>query len=168
MDYTKESGICKYCGTAFITEKIINSFNITNNFSNFTVNIHTNSDENLFEVDVHKLVSYKGQNKIVEVSNHITTIGEKAFYGNNNIEKIILPDSVMAIESWAISNCINLKEIAIPNSVTTIYSIAFSNCNIGLQVFEKYNKTVVLSLYIFILSFGLKWALSEKSCELLY
>ena len=74
----------------------------------------------------------------------------------------------MAIESWAISNCINLKEIAIPNSVTTIYSIAFSNCNIGLQVFEKYNKTVVLSLYIFILSFGLKWALSEKSCELLY
>ena len=35
----------------------VNHFHATNNFSNFTVNIHTDSDENLFEVDVHKLVS---------------------------------------------------------------------------------------------------------------
>ena len=33
VDDTKEAGICKYCGTAFITEKAINNYNtyITNN-----------------------------------------------------------------------------------------------------------------------------------------
>lgn len=128
VDETKEAGICQYCGTAFITEKAINNYNITNHISNLTVNIHNSSNENLFEIDVHKLISYKGESKIVEVPNHITVIGEKAFHGNNKVEKIILPDSVMIIESWAISNCKNLKEIIIPDSVTTIHPIAFSNC----------------------------------------
>ena len=27
VDDTKEAGICKYCGTAFITEKAINNYN---------------------------------------------------------------------------------------------------------------------------------------------
>lgn len=33
IDNTKEAGSCKYCGTAFITEKAINNYNtyITNN-----------------------------------------------------------------------------------------------------------------------------------------
>ena len=35
------------------------------------------------------------------------------------------------------------------------------------KFFEKQNKTVIFSLYILILSFGLKWALSEKNCKLL-
>lgn len=30
VDETKEAGICKYCGTAFITEKAINNYNINN------------------------------------------------------------------------------------------------------------------------------------------
>ncbi|MCI8528255.1 MAG: hypothetical protein HFH82_03730 [Lachnospiraceae bacterium] len=36
IDDTKEAGICKYCGTAFITEKAINNYNINN-----TVNIQS-------------------------------------------------------------------------------------------------------------------------------
>lgn len=43
VDDSKEAGICKYCGTAFITEKAINNYttNITNNnnFSGATINI---------------------------------------------------------------------------------------------------------------------------------
>ena len=33
VDETKEAGICKYCGTAFITEKAITNYNtyVTNN-----------------------------------------------------------------------------------------------------------------------------------------
>ena len=31
VDETKEAGICQYCGTAFVTEKAINNYNITNN-----------------------------------------------------------------------------------------------------------------------------------------
>lgn len=31
VDDTNDAGICKYCGTAFVTEKVINNYNITNN-----------------------------------------------------------------------------------------------------------------------------------------
>lgn len=36
VDNTHEAGVCKYCGTAFITEKVINTYNINN-----TVNIQS-------------------------------------------------------------------------------------------------------------------------------
>lgn len=36
VDETKDAGICKYCGTAFVTEKVINKYNISN-----TVNIQS-------------------------------------------------------------------------------------------------------------------------------
>ena len=41
VDDTKEAGICKYCGTAFITEKAINNYNtyITNNYDGANINI---------------------------------------------------------------------------------------------------------------------------------
>ncbi len=41
VDNTKEAGICKYCGTAFITEKAINNYNtyITNNYNGANINI---------------------------------------------------------------------------------------------------------------------------------
>lgn len=34
VDDTKEAGICKFCGTAFVTEKVINNYNTYNNISN--------------------------------------------------------------------------------------------------------------------------------------
>ncbi|MDR2201956.1 MAG: hypothetical protein LBP26_04250, partial [Clostridiales bacterium] len=36
VDNTKEAGICGHCGTAFITEKVINHY-ITHNYDNRTV-----------------------------------------------------------------------------------------------------------------------------------
>lgn len=35
VDNTKEAGVCKYCGTAFITEKVVNNYNsyVTNNIN---------------------------------------------------------------------------------------------------------------------------------------
>ena len=41
VDDTHEAGICKFCGTPFITEKAINNYNtfITNNFAGANINI---------------------------------------------------------------------------------------------------------------------------------
>lgn len=53
VDDSHESGICKYCGTAFITEKVINNYttNITNhivNNNNFAgANVAINNDSNI-------------------------------------------------------------------------------------------------------------------------
>lgn len=49
VDDTKEAGICKYCGTAFITEKAITNYNtyITNNFAGANINVMGVNIENL-------------------------------------------------------------------------------------------------------------------------
>ncbi len=128
VDDSQETGICKYCGTAFVTEKVINHFEVTNHISNSVINIYNSSDENYFETSAHKLISYKGEAEIVIVPTHITVIGEMAFSGNGKIKKIILPDSITEIESRAFINCKNLKEIVIPDSVFMIGAMAFGNC----------------------------------------
>lgn len=49
VDDTKEAGICKFCGTAFVTEKAINNYNINNtyNIQNANLIIPSRNIENL-------------------------------------------------------------------------------------------------------------------------
>lgn len=51
VDNTKEAGICKYCGTAFITEKVINNYNTyitnNNNFAGANINVMSGNIDNL-------------------------------------------------------------------------------------------------------------------------
>lgn len=57
VDDTKEAGICKYCGTAFITEKVINNYNtyITNNYT--TNNNFVGANVTMSSVNVAGLLS---------------------------------------------------------------------------------------------------------------
>ena len=52
VDDTKEAGICKYCGTAFVTEKVINNYNtyVTNNNNFVGANI------NVMGMDIQNLI----------------------------------------------------------------------------------------------------------------
>jgi len=60
-------------------------------------------------------------------------------------EKIIVPDGVTRINSYAFQNCENLTSIAIPGSVTEIGSYAFANCTklkeVCLPVTCQYERT---------------------------
>ena len=51
VDDTKEAGICKYCGTAFVTEKAINNYNTyittNNNFAGANINVVGANIDNL-------------------------------------------------------------------------------------------------------------------------
>lgn len=49
VDNSNEAGICKFCGTPFITEKAINNYNtyITNNFAGATINVAGANVDNL-------------------------------------------------------------------------------------------------------------------------
>ena len=49
VDDSKEAGICQFCGTAFITEKVIHQYVTQNNFAGATINIQGGvDDENLY------------------------------------------------------------------------------------------------------------------------
>ena len=61
--------------------------------------------------------------------NNINKIKEiKCSYIKNDIEKIIVPNSIKYIEYSAFLNCINLTSITIPDSVKNIKSRSFYNC----------------------------------------
>lgn len=49
VDNTLEAGVCKHCGTAFVTEKVINNYSmhVTNNIANANINVVGANVENL-------------------------------------------------------------------------------------------------------------------------
>lgn len=71
----------------------------------------------------------------VTIPNSVTSIGEKAFYDCYNITSINIPNSVTSIGPNAFRGCHGLTSVAIPNSVISIDSCAFRNCSNLKQVF---------------------------------
>ena len=75
VDDTKDAGICKYCGTAFVTEKAINNYNtyVTNDFSGANVNIVKGDINNLIHLAENALYAenyqeaYDYANKALEI-----------------------------------------------------------------------------------------------------
>lgn len=56
-------------------------------------------------------------------------IGEMMFFDCDNLQHIILPDGVTAIEHRAFGECSSLTSISIPHSVTRLGSGVFSGCS---------------------------------------
>lgn len=64
-----------------------------------------------------------------EISNSVTSIGDRVFWGYYSLTSITIPDSVTSIGTGAFNACISLTSITIPNSVTTIGAGAFAACS---------------------------------------
>lgn len=73
---------------------------------------------------------YRGIETEVEIPDTIRgydviAIGEGAFYDNQTVEKVIIPEGVWKIDVAAFRNCTSLSEVKIPASVTKIEYAAF-------------------------------------------
>ncbi len=77
--------------------------------------------KNLYGSSVQKIVVGPG----------VTSIGEYAFYGLNNVSSVTLSDSVLSIGRNAFSGCRSLTSIYIPSSVQIIDSYAFNNSGVS-------------------------------------
>ena len=58
----------------------------------------------------------------------VTGIGERAFYYEQSITSISIPNGVTYIDKLAFSNCSSVSSVTIPNSVKSIGIYAFSGC----------------------------------------
>lgn len=70
--------------------------------------------------------------KSVEISNGVTSINRRAFFGCSNMTSVSIPGSVKNIGSSAFHTCTSLSEITIPEGVTSIGEAAFNGCR-GLE-----------------------------------
>lgn len=80
VDDTKEAGICKYCGTAFVTENAINNYNtyVTNNFAGANINVVGGDIKNLLDIAKTSLKGSNG-NEAFEYANKALEI-ESNYY----------------------------------------------------------------------------------------
>lgn len=82
-----------------------------------------------FEVEGRYLKSYTGrgdENGVVEIPDDlgILYIYRYAFFGNEYIKKIIIPEGVEEVEEAAIYNCTNLEEVVFPESIKVVHRFA--------------------------------------------
>lgn len=77
---------------------------------------------------------YTGEEKTVKILDEVdgrpvTEIKQSAFYGNETVEEVILPDSIKTIGYEAFAYCSALKKINIPGGVTVIPRSCFEGCS---------------------------------------
>jgi len=84
------------------------------------------------EVTITEFYSFSSDTTITipsEINGYpVTTIGDYAFNGCDNLESIDIPNSVTYIGRGAFAWCDSLESIKIPDSVTTIGDYAFEGC----------------------------------------
>ena len=147
VDSAKEAAVCPFCGSAFIVEKAIQNFNITNNVvvnNNVqadVVNIY-NSKKDDFLIEGGLLKKYKGADTEVAIPEGVVEIGKEPFAGMKYITKVVFPKSLRKIKEKAFENCTSLKAVEIGDDVT-IETNGFYECS-ALKSLILGNNAVVL------------------------
>ena len=77
-----------------------------------------------------EIIDYKGIDTRVFVPyaiglSRVTSIGNKAFFENQSICFVKIPDGVTSIGAFAFGKCPNLDRVSIPSTVTEIHPDAF-------------------------------------------
>lgn len=104
------------------------------------------SDNNvLYSKDKKKLIHYPSAkaDSVFSVPDGVTEISGYAFYGCNNLKKIIIPDSVTTVGDYAFENCTKLTSIVIGSGLTSIIGSAFSNSGVSEIIVDENNANFV-------------------------
>ena len=87
----------------------------------------------------------------------VTTIGEKSFYENININSVNIPSTIQFIGEDAFSGCENLTKVSFSNQsmeVLTIMNDAFYQCDISVPLIISAEK-IIINPNAFALNYGL-------------
>ena len=107
-------------------------------------------EEGMTEVPSYILASGYNANyvKKVIIPDSVTSIGDYAFYKNENLNLINIPKRVETIGRGAFKECAKIESISLPDSVTSIGAFAFSGCT-SLKNIRLSENVVTLGSYAF-------------------
>lgn len=94
------------------------------------------------------LYEYKGEmpeNTTITVREGTVGIADRAFDGQQNLSKVILPESLTYIERKAFYGCSNLADLVLPESLTGIGREAFYGCTSLTEITIPKNVTLIPS-----------------------
>ena len=86
------------------------------------------SDDNGFIVINNDLSYYNGNDRVIRIPDGVKRINSNVFSKKNRIVKVVLPNSLKSIGTYAFGGCQNLREINITFQTTDIDRAAFSDC----------------------------------------
>lgn len=115
VDNTKDAAICQHCGSAFIVEKAINHYHISNTITADTVNVYTAAAD--FVIRAGVLEKYNGAETDVVIPAGVKIIGAKAFEGCIGLTSVVIPEGVTEIRRGCFSGCSNLRTVKLPESL---------------------------------------------------
>lgn len=81
-----------------------------------------------FVIENGVLVDYKGSDEWITIPSGVHTIGELAFYKNDQLFGVTIPGTVKTIEYGAFAFCENLRSVEIKSGTKTIGEDAFEYC----------------------------------------
>ena len=90
-------------------------------------------DNALFNQETMTLIHYLGEEYAAEytIPDGTEAVGENAFYGAYELEKVTFPDSVKQIGKNAFHLCFSLKEVLLPKNLEEISDGAFRSCSLN-------------------------------------
>lgn len=146
VDGNLEAAICQHCGSAFVVEKAISHYHVSNNISAGTVNIYNAEAD--FVIRAGVLEKYNGAQADVVIPANVKIIGENAFEGCTGLTSVVIPTWVTEIECAAFSNCRRLKEVRLTEGLIHIGRHAFNDCK-ALEMIELPASVVSVGEYAF-------------------
>lgn len=122
-----------------------------------------------FDIRDGVLVNYTGRASHVIVPAGVRVIGKFAFSGGNEyINKISFPDTVVEIESFALANCYDLTDVILPNGLTEIKPYTFWSCaKLSYVYIPSSVKTIRRDAFIF-RTFDPSWSSYTASDGIVY
>lgn len=134
---------CTVCKDVFVKQEIMKTkpHDYKNGVCSVCLNLEENSDQLFFSLNLDKqsYTAYTKSQNTIEIESLIipstyegypVTIIDNFRY-LKNVSSVIIPNTVVTIQSEAFKNVSSLKKITIPSSVKNIYSYAFSGTSVS-------------------------------------
>ena len=114
---------------AFVSCYSLTEINVNNNNQNFA-----SFDGLLLSKSGTDLLYWPEGKEFKEIPSYLTSIGDYAFYSNENIVSLNMPDSINSIGVCAFGSCESLETLNLGNSVIKINNGAFRDCELLTSV----------------------------------